>query len=195
MKTQTIKKTDLAKIHEIACQGWKTKIDGYASRNLYGCDVEITEVEIDEMFKAADASQKKVLLKFFKRPESIMDKIKSFKDAYESLGIKTYGDAYKLLKLKRKNFADALIKDCDDEFLIVAIIVAALNEGWIGDWNNSNESKYFPWFDMSDGSYYYYNGWSTSSGTSTRLCLKNADLAMYAGKQFNKEFKSYMLFK
>lgn len=56
---------ELKKIHDVACSTWQGKITALANRNPFGDSVELTQHEIDEMFKAADSKQKIVLEEVF----------------------------------------------------------------------------------------------------------------------------------
>ena len=62
---KTVKKSDLKKIHDVACLAWQSKIKNLTARNVFGDTVELTHAEIDEMFKAAEPSQIKVLEEVF----------------------------------------------------------------------------------------------------------------------------------
>lgn len=77
------------------------------------------------------------------------------------------------------------------------IIVKALNENWIPNWNDSNEYKYIIWWNMQTNnlSYNDYYYWISSSTVSARLCLKTSKLCQDIGKnkEFVKIFKSFML--
>jgi hypothetical protein len=57
-----IKKSDLGKIHNVACSTWKSKLETYAQRNPFGDSIELSDSEIDEMFAAATSSQVPVLV-------------------------------------------------------------------------------------------------------------------------------------
>ena len=50
MKT-TIKKSELEKIHNIACSDWKKRIVDYTKRNPFGDEIEFTEKEIKEIIR------------------------------------------------------------------------------------------------------------------------------------------------
>lgn len=77
------------------------------------------------------------------------------------------------------------------------IITAALNEGWEPDWNNSNEYKYTPWFNLSSGGFVFYVASYTFSsadaGHASRLCFKTKALAEFAGKTFNDRYRRLIL--
>ena len=77
------------------------------------------------------------------------------------------------------------------------IIYKAINNGWVPDWGNFNQWKYYPWFRvLSSGfgfsrSYYDYDAANTTSGS--RLCTDTEEKAEYMAKQFEQEFIDYML--
>jgi hypothetical protein len=57
--------------------------------------------------------------------------------------IKTFEDACKALKINFTPAAD-LTKD-ELAYMKLKIIAKALNEGWVPNWNNWDEWKYYPW--------------------------------------------------
>lgn len=82
------------------------------------------------------------------------------------------------------------------------IVSEAINEGWEPDWNDGNEYKYLPWFDMeveknnTSGFRFYvttcdYSATLTTGGS--RLCFKTSKLAQYAGKQFLDLWRDMMV--
>jgi hypothetical protein len=73
MKTNTISRTDLGKIHNIACSTWKTKIENLGSRNPFSGTIELTQSEVDEMFKAATPSQRPTLVNIFGEQSNQID--------------------------------------------------------------------------------------------------------------------------
>lgn len=74
------------------------------------------------------------------------------------------------------------------------VITEAANEGWEPDWNNNDEYKYYPWFDMEydkedNPSGFRFNGAgygyaSARSAGGSRLCYKTRKLAQYIGETF-----------
>lgn len=180
METQTINRENLKKIYDIACSGWKTKIENYAKRNPFQDEIELTQSEINEMFNASDDNQKAVLNKMFKRPLSIMDRVKSFKDACEVLGIKI----------------DSVFSSTDDKsdiaFKKLKIIIKALNEGWYPNWENESEYKYYNYFRMKG----VFSSWrtrtyGTNAAVPSALCLKSSVLAIYVAEIALQEYKEY----
>ena len=172
MKTQTITKENLKKIHDVACNDWKKKLEGYANRKPFDSEIELTEDEIDEMFAASDANQKQVLSKFFvKERKGIMGKVTSYKTACEVLGISS--------ETKRTPFER------------LCIIIKALNEGWWPDFKNSSEYKYWNYFIMRDGvfsfSVVYYS--NNNMYVPSALYLKSRELAEYAVEIAFEEYR------
>ena len=104
--------------------------------------------------------------------------------------IKTFEDACIDQDIDIDQFSTSTLLDSADELAYkkAKIITKALNEGWVPDWNNSNERKWRPWFYLDSpgfrffGSRYAYSG-SYSAGGS-RLCFKSEELCEYAAKQF-----------
>jgi len=108
--------------------------------------------------------------------------IKSFEDACEELGISTaqfYGTetpdetAYKKLK----------------------IVIKAINQGWIPDWSNKNERKWWPYFIMSSGfgfSDSFYRCDASDTFIGSRLCFESEEKATYTAKHFIDLYKAFL---
>jgi hypothetical protein len=73
MKTNTISRTDLGEIYDIACNTWKTKLEKLALRNPFSDTIELTQSELDEMFKAATLDQRPVLVNIFGEQSNSVD--------------------------------------------------------------------------------------------------------------------------
>ncbi|MCT4263396.1 hypothetical protein HZP32_14860 [Elizabethkingia anophelis] len=120
---------------------------------------------------------------------NITDKVKSFEDACQLLGIKPDVPKVSLLPEKHQKAIVAHYK--------LIIITEALNEGWTPDWSNWNERKYYPWFEMSDSSGRFSFDGSFFQGScsicAARLCLKTWELANYIGESFIDLYKDYFI--
>jgi hypothetical protein len=112
-----------------------------------------------------------------------------------------------------KSFEDACIKegiqtdllDVHGEFekpmmayYKLLIIYKAINNGWRPDWNDMNQYKYYPWFrvlssgfgfSFSDCHYDY-----TATSVGSRLCTDTSEKALYIAKQFEEEYKNFLLY-
>lgn len=121
--------------------------------------------------------------------------------------IKTFEGACKALGINPKSLPDVKALPKKHQKALVAhykliIIIEALNEGWEPNWNDRGQYKYFPYFQVEASekkpagfgfSNAHYDSWPAGTHVGSRLCLKSYDLALYAGKQFKKEYKDYFL--
>jgi hypothetical protein len=82
------------------------------------------------------------------------------------------------------------------------IIAEAFNNGWTPNWNDSSQYKYYPWFWVKADkkrpsgfglSYHDYVFTRSFTNVGSRLCFKNSDMAIFAGKHFNELYKNYLL--
>lgn len=119
-----------------------------------------------------------------------MQQIKSFEDACKALGIEAIVPDFSA----SPEHAKALTA----HFKLV-IIAQALNNNWKPDWNNNDEYKYFPWFDMevtkeNPSGFVLYNVYChfTNTSVGSRLCFVSREVAQYAGTQFADLYKEYM---
>ncbi len=71
--TQTVKKSDLKKIHDVACEGWKNIIRDLALSNPFGDTVELKMNTINKMFDAATSYQIPVLEEVFGKRNQTLD--------------------------------------------------------------------------------------------------------------------------
>lgn len=147
------------------------------------------------------------------KPQNVMERVKTFKDACNELGIEH--DKWVQDKKDLGLEADVIA------YLKLRIIAAALNEGWKPQFT-TDEYRYFPWFylytqseidEMSEeeksrvvyrsyinasavGGVAYASTYSGSSNTYTsvgsRLAFKTRELAEYAGRQFVEIWADYV---
>lgn len=118
--------------------------------------------------------------------QSITERVKTFEDACEVLGLDDVQIGVKGLDEDTKSI---------EAYAKLTIIARALNEGWKPDWSNTNESKYVPWFKHKSGlglSYFVCVLWSSHTNVGSRLCFKSRELAEYAGKQFEDIYRDYL---
>ena len=186
MKT-IIKKSELKSIYDIACPTWKLIIEKYAQRNPFDIKVEFSEQEIHQMIGACTKEQLPIVKSIFEVVET-HEELKTIEDCINKL---TEEDE-EIIQLRKLES----IKDLSEHILnnqIAVVIIKALNDGWIPDWNDDNQSKYSPWFYLGENfRYYSYGLYSADSCVSSRLCLKSKELAIYAGQQFREIYKKFM---
>jgi hypothetical protein len=108
--------------------------------------------------------------------------INTFEDACEELGIDPETVTHK--------------NDTPDEaaFKKLKVVIRAINQGWVPDWDNKSQYKYWPWFNLSSGSGFsastsHYSCADTRVGS--RLCFESEAKSNYAAKQFNELYKQF----
>lgn len=156
--------------------------------------LQIKQDSLLAAFRNAGKEGKQVLSDLFGKQvalyDNITDRVKSFEDACQVLGISTNVPEVKGLPRKHQKAIIANYK--------LIVIAEALNEGWKPNWQDSDEYKYYPWFDMSNPAgvgYSYTNNAASNTRASigSRLCLKNRELAIYFGQTFTDLFNDSLL--
>lgn len=146
------------------------------------------EIEVPEGKRAEWVNG--VLALVDEQPKNVMDRIKTFEDAYIALG-----EEHLLIK-EHKNAAAIGCSADLAAYIDLRIIVAALNEGWEPTFAK-DELRWYPWFRINDGTVTYvdvvYDSSYTGSNNGSRLAFKNKEDAKYAGKQFIDIYKAFLM--
>ena len=128
------------------------------------------------------------------KKKDITEKVKTLKDAINILG-EYDKDVVILKKLTNLNIhEDIYSKLLAEQSLIV--IIKALNENWKPDWNNKNQKKYYPIFEMGGSSGFRLHDfvyWYSHSAVGSQFIYKSEELMRYGVTQFIDLYKSYML--
>jgi hypothetical protein len=111
------------------------------------------------------------------------ESIKTFEDACEALNKDPYAEINKC--------------DSSDEIAYkkLKIIIEAINQGWKPDWNDSNQQKWYPWFDLSSGFGFDDSCYScafTFADCGSRLCFESKEKSNYAAQQFLDLYKQFI---
>lgn len=109
--------------------------------------------------------------------------------------IKTFEDACK----KMKAHPDDVIheRDMPDEIAYkkLKLIAAAINNGWIPNWDNENERKWWPWFNLSSGfgfSLSFYGIANAATNVGSHLCFESEEKSDYCATQFIDLYKDLL---
>ena len=74
----------------------------------------------------------------------------------------------------------------------------AINNGWVPDWSDDDQYKWFPWFGvLSSGSGFSNSGsdcYCTGTTVGSRLCTDSSEKAEYIAEQFEAEYVDYFLY-
>lgn len=117
--------------------------------------------------------------------------IKSFEDACAHLGV----DPQKLPDVSM--IPEDLRKPVIAAYKLM-IVFRAINNGWIPDWSNHNQYKYYPWLPVLSSGFGFsstnYTCDFSHSTVGSRLCTDSYEKALYIAKQFETEYKEYFLY-
>lgn len=145
--------------------------------------LQISDTLARKLYPNADSEFKELLEDNFGKPffsEKITDRVKTFEDACIVLG------------LQPTEITCAYDSADDQAYKKLKAIISALNEGWKPDWNNTNQPKYYPWFELQGGFRLHYVAYDcTYSSVGSRLCFKSRELAQYAATQFADLYKDF----
>lgn len=113
--------------------------------------------------------------------------------------VTSYESACKLLKVNPKTLPvvknlPANIGKSIIAFYKLTIIAKALNGGWVADFTNANQYKYYPYFEYKNNifSYYFWHSSYCNVDVSVHLLYKDSETAIYAGNQFKKLYNDYL---
>ena len=96
-----IKREQLLEIHNIACPTWKRTIEQLATKSLFGTEIELTQAQVDEMFKAATSAQLPTLENIFGKQQDELD--------FRSEFINSEVDNIKIFGCSNMSVADSFI--------------------------------------------------------------------------------------
>ena len=125
---------------------------------------------------------------YFKKIE--LTDIKTFADACEECG--TTEEEFNEL------FGHIGLSDDTIAYEKMKIIVKAINQGWTPDWSNSDQYKYWPYFNLSSGFGFSgsdYDCDGTDAGVGSRLCFETREKSNYAAQQFIDIYEQFLTIK
>lgn len=189
MQTQTITREKLGELYNLkdVCTNYKQKIEGYLKKDLFATKIEIPQDDIDQAFSDASTTQKKILFKHFKKSETAVDTIKDWKGVLKALKITEVSlGLIKNPKTKEDKCRNAMTK--------IMCIAKVYNNGWVPNWKNDNEYKYFPYLYFSEGSWLVHcHSYHSHLYCPSGLHFKTNELAMDAIEKFRSIYDDYFM--
>ena len=148
--------------------------------------LQIDKSKAFELYRNADKSGKELLESLLNgqlKLQAITDRVKTFEDACEVLGLDPRSAIPSFTNHPDSKALEASAK--------LFIIIRALNEEWIPDWNNDDEYKWYLWFYHDEPGFRLNaaDNFYTFSAAGSRLCFRSRELAEYAAKQFFDLYK------
>ena len=155
--------------------------------------LQIEDNKARSLYKDASPEFKAMLEDSFSKEffsQDITERVKSYEDACRETG----ATPIDVQKMHEEGYTI-------DEIMYIMLKeeTKALNEGWIADYKNGDQKKWFPVFrwDSSLGRFvfsfaaYYYT--YAHAGYGSRLAFKSEKLAIYAGQQFIDQYEKYIM--
>ena len=116
--------------------------------------------------------------------------------------IKTFDDACRECSMTEldfnENFGNKGLSIDTIAYEKLKIIIRAINQNWQPNWNDENQKKWWPYFNLSSGfgfsgSVYDYD--FTGASVGSRLCFESKEKADYAANQFLKIYEDFLTIK
>lgn len=144
------------------------------------------KIEIPEGFEIDSFDKESGKIKIKAKPKSVFEQFRTVEDVL----------SYYKLSVEQFNSRHQGMTEDVQAYCFLKMLVAALNDGWIPNWDNSNEYKYYPYFDMRGSSGFRfddYDHWNSGSNVGSRLAYKSRELAEHAAKHFAAEYRKFMM--
>ena len=156
------------------------------------------ETQIKAAYKTADAKGKKILVELYGK-EMFQEK----KDPIGK-GITTFAQVLTAMKKKSVDYAiptkGSNQAKADAYMKRLKLIAKCFNDGWVADMADTNQYKYWAWFDIiKDASKLAGFGFSnanyycvfTYAYVGSRPNFKSSEIAIYVGETFIDEFEQF----
>lgn len=185
--SQSIKRSKLRELYDLpnVCSQYKSKIDKYLTEDLFAEDIEVSDDDINNAFASANSEQLKVLKKYFKKV-GIAEDISDFSDILRINGIKK--DSLGLVK--HPTLEDRGVNGLKK----VLQIAKAYNKGWVTDFDNTSQQKWYVYLYRSGGRWVVdvhsdYGGVHRPSG----VYFKSRELALDSIEKFRNDYDDFYM--
>lgn len=155
--------------------------------------MQTLKIEIPKGYQIDSFDQLSGEIRFKETPKSIFERINTIDDVFRELGDSDQDvmDYKKLMTLF--DSSHHLVN-----YQLVVLIAKAMNEGWVPDWRNPNEYKYYPWFELLGSSGFRFDGcahWTSFTRVGSRLCFQSQQKVEHAAAKFLSVYEKFMLIK
>lgn len=112
--------------------------------------------------------------------------------------IKTFEDACAVLGIDPEKVVAKTDTPDEAAYKKLKVIAKAINNGWEPDWDDTDEKKWWPWFNLSSGfgfSGSTYDFDSSYSTVGSRLCFESKEKSTYAAETFLSIYEELLTIK
>jgi len=124
--------------------------------------------------------------RIFKFP--LIQRIQHFDDVLEELNINP--DDFE------NEYLEGILTIDEQAYIKLKHIVECLNEGWVPNFKDADEEKYWPWFYINSAGSFFASATTAPSYTTatfgSRLCFRTRELALFASTQFIDIYKEFI---
>jgi hypothetical protein len=124
------------------------------------------------------------------------------KIAFDFKTIKSFEDACKRKNIDPTQLPIVVVPEIAKQLIAaykLMVIFLAINDGWEADFNNWDQTKYYPWYRcLSSGFGFVDSDFRCSNALTTvgsRLCTNTSEKALYIAEQFKSEYEDFILIK
>ena len=157
---------------------------------------------------------------YYKKNQSIESLVETIETKFNDFGVNQYDELITVLGLdseERNNVKTALLvvygkrlgilsfdEVCEQlgvennnhlsSFEKLKLISKVANQGWYPNWNNTNENKYFPYFEYKEGVFSFYTVYFNLATVSvpSALLYQSNDLAYFMGAYYFDLYEDYL---
>ena len=79
--------------------------------------------------------------------------------------------------------------------LLLFLVSEVFNQGWEPDWNNTNQPKWYPWFNMKNGVGFSDSDYADRDAApfvGSRLCFETEELSDLSAQMFPEIYKAVL---
>ena len=154
--------------------------------------IEVKKVNALKAFNEADASSRTMLANLLGKEHflKIEDRIQSFEDA---LSIDGETDKDVLWLINYSGTHPDMVSASN--YMKAVILVRVYNEGWVADYEDSNQTKYEVIYRYKAGfglAYHVYGIWYSDTYCGGRLCFKNQILGKHVTTKHAEIFRDFL---
>lgn len=161
--------------------------------------LEVKKENAQRAYDAADESTRALLVNLFGKdaftPQDIRERVKTFEDACEVVGITGIMEKVNILPYRHPENTEEQALNAVKKLWIIA---QALNESWTPNWNDTDEKKWYPWFKWEESGFGFsvsgYGYWYANTFVGSRLSYRTRELAEYAATQFKDLYNLTFIF-
>ena len=144
-----------------------------------------------ELLKKSFEFESEKLLEIIKscdNPKTVFERIKTVDDVCVEYGT----------SLEQFNNKWSCLEENERAFKIIKMATKIFNEGWVPNYNDSTQKKWYNWFEFRAGSGFCFSNTNYSyayanATVGSRICFKDEKTAEHVGRLFVEIYEKFMM--